>query len=68
MNPLLANNLEKIKIYCRQYDVEKLYAFGSATKQRCPIFNLKKLRKFALKAPESLSKKHLCVSGYVTNG
>jgi uncharacterized protein len=31
MNPLLEYNLEKIKLYCRQHDVEKLYAFGSAT-------------------------------------
>ena len=29
MNNLLKNNIEKIKKYCREYDVEKLYAFGS---------------------------------------
>lgn len=31
MNPLLKKNLKKIRFYCQQRDVEKLYAFGSAT-------------------------------------
>jgi uncharacterized protein len=30
MNPLLKKNMEKIRTYCQQHDVEKLYAFGSA--------------------------------------
>jgi hypothetical protein len=50
MNPLLANNLEKIKIYCRQYDVEKLYAFGSATKERCQACTLDKLNIYCVKS------------------
>ena len=31
MNKLLENNLEQIKSYCQEYDVEKLHAFGSIT-------------------------------------
>ncbi len=31
MNKLLENNLEQIKQYCREYDVERLHAFGSIT-------------------------------------
>ena len=31
MNKLLEKNLELIKNYCREYDVEKLHAFGSVT-------------------------------------
>ena len=31
MNKLLENNLEQIKNYCQEYDVEKLHAFGSIT-------------------------------------
>lgn len=29
MNNLLKNNLDKIRKYCTEHDVEKLYAFGS---------------------------------------
>jgi|SRR3989304_4972857 len=29
MNNLLKNNLDKLRQYCQEYDVEKLYAFGS---------------------------------------
>lgn len=29
MNTLLTNNLETVIKYCREYNVEKLYAFGS---------------------------------------
>ncbi len=29
MNILIKNNLDQIRKYCREYDVEKLYAFGS---------------------------------------
>ncbi len=31
MNKLLKNNLDRISQYCQDYDVEKLYAFGSIT-------------------------------------
>ncbi|MBF0119588.1 MAG: nucleotidyltransferase domain-containing protein [Desulfobacterales bacterium] len=31
MNKLLENNLDKISKYCKDYEVEKLYAFGSIT-------------------------------------
>ncbi|MBF0099345.1 MAG: nucleotidyltransferase domain-containing protein [Desulfobacterales bacterium] len=31
MNNLLKNSLDKITKYCEDYDVEKLYAFGSIT-------------------------------------
>jgi len=34
MNKLLKNNLKQIKNYCQQFDVEKLYAFGSITTDR----------------------------------
>lgn len=46
------------------------YAIGEAdaTKQRCPKLSLKKLRKFASKAPVPPSTKRLYISGYATNG
>lgn len=31
MNKLLKHNLEQIRKYCQEYDVERLYAFGSIT-------------------------------------
>lgn len=34
MNRLLENNLSKIKTFCKQFDVERLHAFGSATSEK----------------------------------
>ena len=34
MNKLLENNLEQIKNYCQEYDVERLHVFGSITSDR----------------------------------
>ena len=34
ITPFLQNHLETIRTYCRQYDVKKLYAFGSAITDR----------------------------------
>ncbi len=31
MNKLLTNNLEQIRNYCQEFDVERLHAFGSIT-------------------------------------
>ena len=49
------------------YQAAKITMFLS-TKQRCPKYGLKKLHRFASKAPGPLAKKRLCISGYATNG
>ena len=33
MNKLLEKNLEKIRLCCQEYDVERLHAFGSITSE-----------------------------------